>query len=411
MESLADKLGGISISGQATYIQQTSSLNLQTGDLKDSDGADIGNLSPYHHKSSVGSFSVDLNLQKNLSEDHFFLINFEFANGVGVDSSLQGGAMVNNDIMEDINNHDTFYLAKAYYQGTYSLGGNYKFTLNVGQVGVIDFFDIGPENEDQTTQFLNQAIANNGAFDYVQDLEGHGYTPGIVGRVACKKVGATLGFFSSDSYLDNIKDKYSLVFGIDWTPTFMKDLGGYYQIFFFHNEGEYGSFTDDGVFVTANSSAINTQSNADTLSKNGFGFTMTQALSDRINIFGKYGKQRDDRDVRHYQDMDETFMLGGNITGLFSVRKKDVLGLAYQHGRLTGNHQKAHEKGYEGFFDRSGGVGVGNYGDEGVLEVYYRFVFANNTSLSFNLQHVSNFYYSKKIGAVDFFAARLNVFF
>ena len=141
--------------------------------------------------------------------------------------------MVNNDIMEDINNHDTFYLAKAYYQGTYSLGGNYKFTLNVGQVGVIDFFDIGPENEDQTTQFLNQAIANNGAFDYVQDLEGHGYTPGIVGRVACKKVGATLGFFSSDSYLDNIKDKYSLVFGIDWTPTFMKDLGGYYQIFFF----------------------------------------------------------------------------------------------------------------------------------------------------------------------------------
>ena len=44
LESLADKLGGISISGQATYIQQTSSLNLQTGDLKDSDGADIGNL-------------------------------------------------------------------------------------------------------------------------------------------------------------------------------------------------------------------------------------------------------------------------------------------------------------------------------------------------------------------------------
>ena len=64
---------------------------------------------------------------------------------------------------------------------------------------------------------------------------------------------------------------------------------------------------------------------------------MTQTLSDRINIFGKCGKQRDDRDVEHYQDMDETYM--EEALGL-SVFVKDVLGLAYQHGRLAGNLKK-----------------------------------------------------------------------
>ena len=414
LQKIISAFKGISISGQMTAIYQTSNLNLTPGDLKDSSGNNLSanQLSNYNHKDGSGSFSADLIVEKKFNDNELFQIDLQFASGQGVDANLHGGAMVNNDIMEDANNHDQVYLARAFYERGFSLSENYNLTFDIGKFGVNDFFDIGDENSDQTTQFLNQAVANNGAFDYVQDLQGHGYTYGSRVGINNDLIGFDLGFFSSDSYPDNINNKYSILAAVTLTPTFGKNLTGKYQLYVFSNKGEYAAFNDNGDFITknANSDKINTKDNADNLNKNGFGISITQALSDKINIFGKYGKQDDDRDVRHYQDQDESYMLGANFSGEFWSRENDQIGIACQIGRLTGNHRKAHEKGYNSFFARSG-IGAGNYADEIVLEAYYRLALGNNSSLSFDAQHISNFYYSKKIGGVDFLAARFNVRF
>ncbi len=380
----------INISGQLTTINQSSSLA--------------------EHQSSSASVSGDIVFEKSINNG-FLYLDVQLASGQGVDASLQGGAMVNNDIMEDANNQNQAYIAKAYYHQELDISRNYRVHFNLGKLGVNDYFDPGIQVSDQSTQFLNQAVNNNGAFDYVQDLSGHGYTYGAHINFESDEWGVDAGVFGSDSYLDNINKKYSTIIGLKWTPAWEYGVRSFYQIYAFSNKGEYGSFNQQGDFQTVDVTKINTNENEDNKNKNGLGINLNHRFINGIDIFAKYGEQDDNRDVRHYQDMDKTYLIGMAIQGNHWKRELDALGFAYEVGQLTGNHQKAHEKGYEGFFDRSQGIGAGNYKDEIVFEMYYRYALNENSSLSLDYQNIKNFNYDKNRTDVNFIATRFNVVF
>jgi len=406
-------LDGLTIYGQSTLIYQTSSLNLKVGDLKSSDGTNFphATLETHQHKSDAWTFSADLIVEKKIGDFGYFLLDLQFANGPGIDAPLQGGAMVNNDVMEYTQKHRQPYVAKAFYEHTESVLDEYSLTIDIGKFGVNDFFDVGVEVSDQTTQFLNQAINNNGAFDYVQDLKGHGYTYGVRLGLNNDLFGVDTAFFSSDDYIENIDKKYSVLVGVAFTPEWFPGLRSIYQVYGFTNFGEYARFDGEGNLVSKDLDLINTSANRDNLNKSGFGISINQPLPHGINLFAKYGQQDDTRDVRHYQDMDETYMVGFDVLGENWSRNGDAIGIAYEIGRLTGNHRKAHEKGYSGFLNRSGGIGTGNYEDERVLEIYYKYAITDNLNISADYQWIDNFYYSSVIGDVHFFAGRFNAFF
>ncbi len=406
-------LEGLSITGQSTVIYQSSSLKLKPGQLFHANGTPLSSteLAPLQHHSGDVTFSADLIIEKKFSDTDYLQLDIQFANGPGVDAPLQGGAMVNNDVMEDPNHHNEPYIAKAFYEHIWRFAQNWAVTMDIGKFGVNDFFDVGKDVSDQTSQFINQAINNNGAFDYVQDLEGHGYTYGVRFGVGNDLVLLDAAFFSSDSYLQNISQKNSVVAGLTLTPEWYPGIKSIYQIYGFSNFGEYARFDNQGNLISKDPSKINTADNADDLTKTGFGISINHSFPSGINVFAKYGQQDDSRDVRHYQDMDESYMLGFDIHGENWSRENDVFGMAFEIGRLTGNHRKAHEKGYSGFFDRSAAIGKGNYGDERVLEMYYKYAVNSFVHISADYQWINNFYYSRLIGDVHMFAGRLNVSF
>lgn len=383
-------LNGISLSGQMTLIYQSSDYSL--------------------HQNYTGSFTADLIVEKSF-ENGVFQIDVQFANGEGVDANAQGGAMVNNDIMENTDVHNQPYIAKAYYEHSFVLKDSLNFVIDIGKFGVNDFFDLGLGVSDQSTQFLNQAINNNGAFDFVQDLDGNGYTFGLRVALESDLYGVDLAAFSADSYLDNISKKHSIIAAIKLTPEWSKGNKSLYQVYAFKNFGEYGVFQDDGSFITNDVNSINKAENADQNDKAGWGVSLNHVFEGGIDIFAKYGKQDDDRDVRHYQDMDESIMFGFSKQGIGSARDQDALGLAYHIGKLTGNHRLAHENGYNSFFDRSDGIGSENYADERVLEAYYRFSLSDYSSFSGNYQRFSNFNYNKMAESVVFYGMRYNLAF
>lgn len=384
-------LNDLLISGQMTYIVQSSEKK--------------------EHKNLAATFSADLVVEKKIAQG-LFSIDFQFSNGLGVDANFLGAAMVNNDVMEDINHHNQPYIARVFYERTFeNIFNDFNLVVDIGKIGVNDFFDLGLEVSDQTSQFLNQAVNNNGAFDFVQDLNGNGYTHGLRLSLENKYLGFDIGYFSADSFLDNIEKKYSIVTGLKWIPEWYSNRKSLYQIYAFKNFGEYGVFKNDGSFVTSNSSDINTINNSDNNDKSGFGISINHALPAGIDIFIKYGKQDDNRDVRHYQDMDETFLLGFTLNGEIWSRENDAFGVAFINAKLTGNHKKAHELGYSSFFDRSQGIGVGNYDDENVLEAYYRISLKDSGSFSFDYQKVSNFAYNKTAKSISFYAIRHNISF
>jgi high affinity Mn2+ porin len=107
--------------------------------------------------------------------------------------------------------------------------------------------------------------------------------------------------------------------------------------------------------------------------------------------------------------MDESIMVGASLQGFNWSRELDAVGLAYHVGRLTGNHRLAHEKGYASAFDRTNGIGNGNYSDETVLEAYYRFGLSDSSSISADYQLISNFNYDQNADTVNFMALRYNL--
>lgn len=404
---------GWSFSGQSTVIYQSSSLKLKPGQLFHADGSALSatELAPLQHKSGSATFSADLVVEKRFSDTSFMQLDIQFANGPGVDANLQGGAMVNNDVMEDPAHHNEPYIAKVFYEHEWQIFNDWHVIMDIGKFGVNDFFDVGKDVEDQTSQFINQAINNNGAFDYVQDLEGHGYTYGLRLGVGNELIRLDTAFFSADSYLQNVDKKHSVIMALTFTPEWYPGVKSVYQVYGFGNFGEYARFDNQGNLISKDSSKINTEHNADNLTKTGFGLSINHSFPFGVDAFAKYGRQDDNRDVRHYQDMDESYMIGFDVHGEHWRREGDVLGLAFQLGRLTGNHRKAHEKGYTSLFDRSGGIGAGNYADEEVLELYYKFVFNDYVHVSFDYQYINNFYYSKQTHDVHLFAGRLNLSF
>ncbi len=406
-------LTGISVSGQTTAIYQSSSLSLKPGQLFHADGRALtmSELATLQHRSGDVTFSADLIVEKKFSEEDYLQLDVQFANGPGVDAPLQGGAMVNNDVMEDPEHPDEPYIAKVFYEHHWHFYDSFELVLDIGKFGVNDFFDVGQHVSDQSSQFLNQAINNNGAFDYVQDLAGHGYTYGARFGLGNDAVMLDAAFFSSDSYLQNISEKHSIVMSLTLTPEWYPGIKSVYQIYGFSNFGEYARFDHQGRLVSKNADKIGTADNVDNLSKTGFGLSINHAFPFGVNIFGKYGQQDDSLDVRHNQDMDESYMVGFDVHGENWSRNNDVFGIAVEIGRLTGNHRKAQERGYQGYFNRKGGIGKGNYADERVVEIYYKYAFNDNVHISADYQWVDNFYYSAVIGDVHFLAGRVNVSF
>ena len=127
-------LRGFNFSGQMTMIYQTSDFE--------------------EHKNVGGTFSADFSVEKEINGGQL-VFTFQYANGLGVDALAQGGAMVNNDVMEDVENHNQPYLAKAFYEKSFdNMMSGYNLTFNVGKMGVNDFFDLGLGVSDQGTQFI-----------------------------------------------------------------------------------------------------------------------------------------------------------------------------------------------------------------------------------------------------------------
>tara|TARA_Y100000768_G_C23982609_1_gene686748 strand:+ start:961 stop:2118 length:1158 start_codon:yes stop_codon:yes gene_type:complete len=380
----------LTLGGQMTIIYQTSSIS--------------------EHTSGAATFSGDLFISRELEQGSIFL-DLQYARGAGVDAAQFGGAMVNNDVMQDPEHPEQPYLAKLFYERKFSLKKEHDLTLHIGKFGVNDYFDLSPYADDQTILFLNQAINNSGAFDYAQDLKGHGYTYGWHAEYQYKEWSIDLGHFSANGDLDQINNQFSLLYGLKWRPKGKGELPDLFQVFAFINKGEYGSFDHQGDFLTSDKERINTKENKDRNDKKGVIVNLNYSLSRQVHLFAKFGQQDDNRDVRHYQDMDRSTVIGLLIDAPFKRRPLDALGFALERGELTGNHRKAHERGYQSFFNRSSGIGSGNYKPETVAECFYRYQWDPHFQISLDYQWIHHFNYDRNRADAHFVGSRLHLDF
>jgi len=205
-----------------------------------------------------------------------------------------------------------------------------KLSLTAGRVDLTNFFDHNAVANDETTQFLSDALVNNPMLGLSENGAG-------VAAVYDPKNGFTakFGYQQSSSEATNLSD--SLFYLVEvaqlWTP-------------FGLGEGNYRLW-----YRTDNSSGTD---------RNGYGISIDQRVSPIITVFARLGAAETDT-----SEDDSFYSAGLQFSRGAIFNPEDVWGIGYAHTEL----------------------GVGD--QEDLLEGYYNLRMTEKLALTFHLSHVT----------------------
>ena len=353
-----------------------------------------------------------------------------------------GGSIQNFELQKNGTAHSTWYLSRAYYRQTVSLGGSTsevhsgplqlagiedsrRFVFIAGTFSVLDFFDKNTYAGDLRQQFLNMAFLANAAYDFAADARG--YTTGLVGEyyfddwsvrfghvVGPKNPnGLPLNFYTLKYYGEQAELEHKHV--IKGQPGAVKLLG-------FRNRENMGRFSDaiaafqsDPAKNATTCTGFNYGSDNSTAPdlcwarkpnvKMGIGINMEQRVSEDVGLFfrGMYSDGK--TEVYSYTSSDRSISFGALMKGFRWRREKDMLGLGYAQSWISKEHAMyLNMGGIDGFI----GDGKINNKPEQVVDIFYKWHVISSSWLSFDYQHLANPAYNADRGPVNIYGVRVH---
>lgn len=146
---------------------------------------------------------------------------------------------------------------------------------------------------------------------------------------------------------------YELVYKLE-----KEGRNGNYRFFFWQNEFDHQSLKDPNNISAAN---------------NGFGLSFDQEITDKIGLFARYGRQKEEA-----AELETAWSLGMQCSSPFANRKQDVFGMAYGQAE-TGSAGK--------LLAIQNGV---NNGIENHFEIYYSFKADEDLTITPSAQWIKN---------------------
>jgi hypothetical protein len=353
-----------------------------------------------------------------------------------------GGAIQNFELQKNGSQHSTWYLSRAIYRQTVSLGGitsevksgpmqlggtidSRRFVFTAGTFSILDIFDKNTYAADLRRQFTNMAFLSNAAYDFAADARG--YTSGFAGefyfddwafrfaRIAGPKDPNDLPkeFNILKYYGDQVELEHRHI--IKGQPGALRLLG-------YRNRERMGRFSDAIAAFQAdpnkNATTCTTfnyesdNSSAPDLCwarkpniKMGIGINMEQGITQDIGVFfrGMYSDGK--TEVYSYTSSDRSISFGTAIKGLRWGRAKDTLGIGYAQSWISKQHADYLDLGgIDGFI----GDGKINYKPERVVDLYYQWHVISSTWVTLDYQHLANPAYNADRGPVDIYNARVH---
>jgi hypothetical protein len=203
-----------------------------------------------------------------------------------------------------------------------------RLALTAGRLDLTNYFDRNAAANDETTQFLSDALVNN----QMLGLAVNG--TGIVADFDPKNgFSFRFGVQQSNPAATSLSDSVYSLAEVGYTATPFSLPEGHYRVWFRANNGEVDS-------------------------KRAVGVSLDQKLSPVVTLFGRYGSQRLPGDRDHYASGGVSFSNGLVLNPL------DTWGIGYaQMDLATGDKER-------------------------LTEGYYNFQLTDRLRLSFTLQHV-----------------------
>jgi len=391
--------------------------------------------------SLVGTLFLGFKLITNPRFETDGIYDLESAGGRGDSQALGLAGFTNLDVVRNPNLGSTPYTARAQIHQTIGLTSKLvdaertqfslatkvperRIDLRVGKMSLPDIYDANGPGSDSHLQFLNWTVDNNGAWDYAADTRG--YTYAFITEYDDIHWSARYAIALMPTIANGIDLQWNLrqASGQNMELEYRKtplalflnsERKGTVRLLGFVNHANMGDYRDavnTALYerthgnptavpvITAHAPVITV--------KYGVGLNFEQELTQDVRVFGRFGWNEGQHESYAYTEVDQTFELGGDITGNRWSRPNDKVGLVGVSNAIKRDHQQYLALGGQGFLLGDGAL---SYAREDILETYYTAHNWRGLFTALDVQLIAHPGYNQARGPVAVFSVRTHVDF
>jgi high affinity Mn2+ porin len=359
------------------------------------------------------------------------LADVEMAAGRGLSSVLGVAGFPNLDVVRNPQLSKAPYLARFMLHQVIPLGSEMaasergplglvtllpqrRLEFRIGKFSQVDFFDLNSAGSDSHLQFMNWAVANNGAYDYAANTRG--YTWGAMveyhdRRWALRFAEALMPKVANGIQLDaDLSRAHSENIEAEFRGNFLPGRAGAVRLLSYVNHANMGNYHQAVDAFLAGQTVVPdiTAHPPQTTIKYGFGVNFEQGLTSWLTGFCRWGWNEGRHESFAYTEVDQTILFGAGANGKPWRRKLDRAGVAFVSNGISGDHQRYLALGGLGFLLGDGAL---TYRREEIVELYYTVHLWRGVFASFDLQHITNPGYNRERGPVLVPGVRLHLEF
>jgi high affinity Mn2+ porin len=314
---------------------------------------------------------------------------------------------------------------RLFYRQTFDLGGGEadvdpdqfefggattknRLVITVGKFGLPDVMDDNQYAHDPENDFLNWAIIDTGSFDYAADA--WGFSEGGVAELyegdwTIRGGVMDLSLVPNEAELTPWWRQYQLDGEIELRQHWL-GRPGKVKLLVFDTHGNMGSFAEAIALGEATHSTPSTALVRQYHTRGGVSVNIEQPVSDNGGLFIRAGWDQGRYEPYEYADIDQTFAMGGSVSGARWGRKDDTAAVALVVNGISKEHEA---------YLAAGGVGI-LVGDgrlphpdaEAIVEAYYSLGVVKGLHLTLDSQTVMNPAYNRDRGPAEVIGLRLH---
>jgi high affinity Mn2+ porin len=286
-----------------------------------------------------------------------------------------------------------------------------NIVITAGKFAATSVFDTNAYAHDPTTDFMNWAIIDSGAYDYAADA--WGYTYGATTEWTQSWWTLRSGFFAL-SRIPNGKELQTdfRQYELDGEAEARFSLfgrQGKLKLLAFLNEARMGSYNDALHLAQITGDTPNTALVRKFKSRPGFVLNIEQPIKDDLGAFVRVSFANGDQEAYEFTDIDQSLAAGLSLKGTSWGQADDTVGLA---GLVDGISKAA-----QSYF-AAGGLGtligdgrLPHYDTENIIEAYYDAHVTDWLAATVDYQFVDNPAYNPDRGPVSVIGVRLHASF
>ena len=303
--------------------------------------------------------------------------------------------------------------AQDQFPGTEALR---RLELKVGRLSLADDFDRNSYANSPRTQFLNESLINETAWDFAANTRG--YTDGLVVGYVSPSWSLKYGVFrmplsANGQTLETLLRARGENLELTLSPPALSTI---VRLLAYRNTARMGDYAEALAIAAAMGVAPDIAADdRQGRHKTGFGVNLEQPLADGgdTGLFMRLGWQDGRTEDFAFTEVDRQASVGGQLSGIRWARGEDRLGVGLVVESPSDVHRDYLAAGGSGFLLGDGRL---NYAHEQIFETYYRagWTWSHGTAsvraqVTPDFQYIQNPGFNRDRGPVRFYALRLHL--